>query len=172
MKKITTILLLFLSLIFSCERDDLCPEDTPTTPKLFVEFRDNTLTDNAKNVALLRVEDFDDSERVLEGYNAVTASQMLLPLKTNTTETKYRVYRDYSIVNDEIEGNADVITITYETEEIYVSRACSYKTIYKNVVLTIEDPEPGEENWMQFAEPENENQTVINEDEIHYTIRH
>ena len=172
MKKITTLLLLLVCIAFSCERDDICPEDTPTTPRLIVEFRDITLTDNTKNVPGLRIEDFNDDTRTLDEDHSITSEdQMLLPLNTNTNETKYRVYRDYENDEDVITGNPDVITITYETSEIYVSRACGYKTVFENVVLTI-TPETGSDNWMLFAAPENENQSVINEDEIHYTIRH
>lgn len=174
MKKILTLLLLFICIAFSCERDDLCPDDTPTTPKMVVEFRDVTLNDNPKNVLKLRIEDVNDATRVLPGYNAITEDQMILPLKTDRDEnnrgiTQYRVYRDYDVVNDVIEGNPDILTIEYLVEDIYVSRACGYKTIFKNVSVVIE---PDSDNWMLFAPAENDNQSVINEDEIHFTIRH
>ncbi|WP_052158196.1 DUF6452 family protein [Lacinutrix jangbogonensis] len=169
MKKIITLLLLFFCIAFSCERDDICDEDTPTTPRMIVEFRDVTLTDNPKNVTKLRVEDFDDATRVLEGYDIVTEDQMILPLRTDANETKYRVYRDYVDTNGTISGNPDVITIQYGTKEVYVSRACGYKIIFENVEIIIE---PDTDNWMDFAPSENDNQSVINEDEIHFTIRH
>lgn len=171
MKKIITLLLLFVCIAFSCERDDICPEDTPTTPRMVVEFRDVTTPDNTKNVTGLHIEDFDDSEHVLDGYSITSEDQMLLPLKTDANETKYRIYKNYANTDGTITGNPDIITITYETTEIYVSRACGYKTIFENVLLTI-TPETSPDNWMIFAAPENDNQTVINEDEIHFTIRH
>lgn len=173
MKKILSILLLIICISFSCERDDICDEDTPTTPRMIVEFRDVTLTDNPSNVTGLRVEDLD--ERVLEDFNDVTEDQMILPLQTDRDEmgigvTKYRVYRDYEVLADgTISGNPDIITIEYAVEDVYVSRACGFKTVFKNIVLIIE---PDSDNWMEFALPENDNQTVINEDEIHFTIRH
>ncbi|WP_055436829.1 DUF6452 family protein [Lacinutrix algicola] len=182
MKKITTLLLLLVCIAFSCERDDICPEDTPTTPRFIVEFRDISSTDNIKSVPGLRIEDFDDATRTLDEDHSITSEdQMLLPLNTNANETKYRVYRDYEIddndtPDDESDdfqtGNPDVITITYETSEIYVSRACGYKTIFENVEIIITQEIPITDNWMLFAVPENDNQSVINEDEIHYTIRH
>ncbi|WP_290696524.1 DUF6452 family protein [Lacinutrix sp.] len=175
MKKITTLLLLFICIALSCERDDICSEDTPTTPRMIVEFRDLILTDNPKNVTGLRVEDFEDDTRLLEDFNNVIADQIVLPLDTNRDElgvgiTKYRVYRDYEVLADgTIEGNPDVITIEYGVEDVYVSRACGFKTTYKNIVITIE---PDADNWMLFVAPENDNQTVTNENEIHFTIRH
>ena len=171
MKKIATLLLLFVCIAFSCEKDDICPEDTPTTPSLIVEFRDFTLIDNTKSVTGLRIEDFYDSTHVLGDHSSTSEVQMILPLKTDALETKYKVYRDYVDTDGVITGNPDVITITYETKEVYVSRACGYKIIFENVLLTI-TPETTSDNWMLFAAPENDNQSVINEDEIHYTIRH
>ncbi|WP_452224752.1 DUF6452 family protein [Lacinutrix chionoecetis] len=168
MKKIA--ILLFLALAFSCERDDLCSEETLTTPRMVVEFRDLVLNENIKVVTGIRVEDAIDSTRVLTGYNGTSVNQIILPLKTDADTTQYRVYEDYNVADDgTIEGNPDVITITYTREDLYVSRACGYKTVYRNVIITIE---PDADNWMDFAAPENDNQSVINEDEIHYTIRH
>jgi len=169
MKKIITLLLLFIAISFSCERDDLCDEDTPTTPSLIVEFRDVILVENPKNVSI-RVEDVDDSTRVLTNYDDVTEDQMILPLKTDVDETKYRVYKNYNVATDgTITGNPDVITIQYRRKEIYVSRACGFKTIFENVEIIIE---PDTDNWMDFAAPINDNQSVLNENEIHFTILH
>ena len=169
MKKIIALLLLFTCIAFSCERDDICDENKPTTPRIVVEFRDFALTENTKNVSKLRIEDVDDPTRVLDGYNIVTEDQMLLPLKTNASETKYRVYKNYVNTDGTITGNDDIITIQYSTTEVYVSRACGYKTIFNNVAIIIENDS---DNWMEFALAENDNQSVINEDEIHYTIHH
>lgn len=169
MKKIITVLLLFICIAFSCERDDICSQDTPTTPSVIIEFRDNSLNNNPKNVSRLRVEDFNNSTRVLESYNVVTEDQMILPLKTDTNETKYRVYRDYANNDGTITGNEDIITIQYSNTQVYVSRACGYKNTFENVEIIIEDDL---DNWMLFAAPENDNQSVTNEDETHFTIRH
>lgn len=171
MKITRTLLLILLFTTYSCERDDLCDENTPTTPRMIVEFRDLIISDNLKNVTGLRIEDFEDATRVLSGYNNVTEDQMILPLKTDidnmeTGITSFRVYKNYG---DTALENNDIITIEYSTKEIYVSRACGYKTIFENVEIIIENDG---DNWMEFAEPENDNQSVINEDEIHFTIRH
>lgn len=171
MKITRTLLLILLFTTYSCERDDLCDENTPTTPRMIVEFRDLIISDNLKNVTGLRIEDFEDATRVLSGYNNVTEDQMILPLRTDidnmeTGITSFRVYKNYG---DTALENNDIITIEYSTKEIYVSRACGYKTIFENVEIIIENDG---DNWMEFAEPENDNQSVINEDEIHFTIRH
>lgn len=172
------IALISVSLL-TCERDDLCDEDTPTTPRMIIEFRDVAIPENTKNVIDIRVEDPDDSTRFLTAYNgSVSALEMIIPLKTDVDETKYVVYKDYNIddngtpeddTDDFQTGNPDTLTITYEREDIYVSRACSFKTTYKNITVTIE---PDGDNWMLFQIPTNDNQTIINEDETHWNIRH
>jgi hypothetical protein len=173
-----TLLAIISITLFTCERDDLCDEDTPTTPRMIFEFRDVAIPENTKNAIGLRVEDPDDSARFLEDYNDVSTLQMIIPLKTDADETKYVVYKNYNIddngtandTSDDFQtGNADTLTITYSREDIYVSRACSYKTTFKNITVTIE---PDSDNWMLFQEQTNDNQTVINEDETHWKIRH
>ena len=54
MKKIFLLLLasFFLS---GCEKDDICDETTPTTPKVVIEFFDTVATTTAKNVTNLKV---------------------------------------------------------------------------------------------------------------------
>jgi hypothetical protein len=170
--------------LFTCERDDLCDEDTPTTPRMIFEFRDLANPESTKDVMDLRVEDPDDSSHFLTDYNGTTDElQMILPLKTERNETlegetQYVVYKDYAIddngtpddtSDDFPTGNSDVITITYKVIDVYVSRACSYKTTYENVVVTIV---PDGDNWMLFEASTNDNQSVLNEDETHWTIRH
>ena len=36
---------LFLIVLFSCEKDDICPDTTQTTPRLVIEFYDLTAPD-------------------------------------------------------------------------------------------------------------------------------
>lgn len=180
LKNYCIVLFSFVSItMLTCERDDLCDEDTPATPRMIIEFRDVAIPENTKNVTGLRVEDPDDDTRFLENYNGSSSFlEMIIPLKTDVNETKYVVYKDYNIddngtpenPDDDFQtGNPDTLTITYEREDIYVSRACSFKTTYKNIVVTIE---PDGDNWMQFQIPTNDNQTIINEDETHWNIRH
>ena len=50
-----------------------------------------------------------------------------------------------------------------------MSRACGYKTIFKNVTLTIE---PDSDNWIKSRQPLNDNQSVEDEKETHFNIFH
>lgn len=180
MKKFKIITLVFITTfsLFTCERDDICDEDTPTTPRMIFEFRDIANPESTKNVIGIRVEDPDDSTRFLEDYNDVNVLQIILPLKTDEDETQYIIYKNYNIddndtpddTSDDFQtGNADLLTITYERKDLYVSRACGYKTTFENISVTIETDS---DNWMLFGEPTNDNQSVLNEDETHWNIRH
>ena len=69
MKKISLlILILILTSHFSCERDDICPETTPTTPRLIIDLHDFSNQEEKKNVLDLRVQGVDNNE-ALPGYD-------------------------------------------------------------------------------------------------------
>ena len=178
MKKITSLLLLFLTLS-SCERDDICEEDKPTTPRLIIDFKDLVNPESPKNVFSFRVEDADDSSHYLEDYNDVKTSKAILPLKTTENSTQFALYEDFNEIDDngtpdddtdDIDlSNKDIITITYAREDIYVSRACGYKTIFKNVIITVEDDG---NNWIQLIQSINDNQSIEDETTTHFNILH
>ena len=115
---------------------------------------------------------------MLPGYNIAAATQIVLPLRTDSNTTQYVLIKDTSINNngtpddlsdDFYDGNPDIITISYSREDVYVSRACGYKTIFKNVTLTIE---PDSDNWIKSRQPLNDNQSVEDETETHFNIFH
>ncbi|WP_162623239.1 DUF6452 family protein [Confluentibacter sediminis] len=172
---IPLIFLIFMGITISCERDDICPESTPTTPNLIIEFYESTDPETASFVPKLRVQGIDNSD-VLEGYNAANTKELKLPLKTDSNITQYRLHRDYSIndngtpndtSDDFANGNEDIITIKYTTELVFVSRACGYKTIFKNVSLTIE---PDSDNWIKSRQSVNDNQSVEDETTAHFYL--
>lgn len=180
MKHFKFIILPILSLlfIFSCERDDICTGETPTTPRLIIDFIDNTDLTTLKAVTDLRIEDTEDNSNVVPEYNGGDSNQVILPLKTTTNSTQYTFYKDYAVndngtpddtSDDEIDGNPDVITILYTRKDVYVSRACGYKTIFENVEITIEDDG---DIWILEDEAIITNQTIENETASHWKFFH
>ncbi|WP_370476418.1 DUF6452 family protein [Tamlana flava] len=170
-------ILLIVGLSVGCERDDICPESTPTTPRLIIDFLDSVNPDNKKNVFDIVVAGV-GNEFILEGYNFVSASTLMLPLKTDDNTTQYVIFKEAEVnengtpddnTDDFVDGNSDVITINYSREQVFVSRACGYKTIFKNVTLTIE---PDSDNWMLSRQPLTDNQSVEDETTTHFTITH
>jgi hypothetical protein len=172
MKKIKLILLTLCCIsLLTCERDDLCPETTPTTPSLVIGFFNNALPENPKTVTNLYVIGL-DNEAVLPGYSVVDVSELILPLRTDTDTTTFFLTNN-TVLDDDgniTSGNTDTVTITYDRKDIYVSRACGYKTIYENVDVTIDSGSDG--NWIILAQPENDNLTIDDETTTHYYFNH
>mgnify|MGYP001824857523 CR=1 FL=1 len=176
MKKILALLLLLLA-FNSCERDDICADTTQTTPSLIIRFYDISNQESNKNVFGLRVQGVGIDD-VLEDYNVVTTDSIVLPLKTTETSTQFKLHQEYVYDNngtpddtsdDIISGNEDIITIAYATEEIYVSRACGFKTVFKNVTVNVEDDG---DKWIQIIQSVNDNQSVEDETAAHFKIFH
>jgi hypothetical protein len=134
MKKILALLLIAIS-FSACEKDDICTEET--TPRLILEFYDISNNANLKEVIDLKVKaegaadfivfdstlDEDNEERYL--FNG---SKLELPLKITEGSTKYSlILNSTSTVNI----NEDLLQFDYTPKNVYVSRACGYKTIFE-----------------------------------------
>lgn len=171
------LLLLFSLLLTNCERDDICPEDTATTPQLIIRFYDLANPDSFKNVQRIRVQGIDNV--LLGSYTGTSASDSIaLPLKTNANSTQYSIHKEYSYddndtpedtSDDIIGGNEDIVTINYNPEAVYVSRACGYKTVFRNVEITVEDDG---DSWIELIQSVNDIQSVENETAAHFNIWH
>lgn len=122
MKKI--IALLFITVAFSgCEKDDICTEET--TPQLVVDFYDISNPSVLKNVVNLKIKEVGQTLD-LGTYNGV--SKIKLPLKINDTTTKYSFILNSTSTT--IAPNEDFLQFNYTTQNIFVSRACGYKTTF------------------------------------------
>lgn len=178
MKKTSLLLVIIIvSAYLSCERDDICAETTATTPSVIIDLYNFESQDDSKNVSNLVIFGL-DNEDILTNYSNVTTNNLVLPLKTTADTTQYVLHSDYSYddndtpddtSDDIIGGNQDIITIKYNREEVYVSRACGYKTVFTGVILDIEDDG---DNWILSQEPIEINQSVEDETETHFNIYH
>ncbi len=172
MKKISALLLLLLIIAPSCEKDDICAETTATTPKLILRFYDITSQEDTKNATGLRVTEFNETNAI-SNLNVVTTDSISLPLRTDVNVTKFTFHKDYeAITNTEgdtisIEGNLDIVTINYEREDVYVSRACGFKTIFNIITFSVEDDG---DKWILNSDIINF--TVENEFTAHVKILH
>ena len=155
----------------ACERDDICPEDVSTTPLLLLEFYDITNQENLKNVANIFIQGI-GNDNPLPDYNGDTNENSVeLPLKTNENSTSFRFIKNYALDSDGNQtGNEDIITINYVAENVYVSRACGYKTIYRAVSIQLDDDEMN--RWIVLAQPLNNNQSIEDETTTHFNFFH
>ena len=121
MKKI--VLLLLLTITFSgCEKDDICAEET--TPRLVLEFYDISNPSNFKNVLNLKVTGEGQTE--LGTYNGV--NKVELPLDITNDITKYSLILNSASSTG---ANEDFLQFNYTRQNVFVSRACGYKTIFE-----------------------------------------
>ena len=173
MKKISLLALSILTLgtiIISCEKDDICAEATPTTPQLIIEFYDVNSPEELKNVTGLLVYGIgDDGEGfLLDGQILSDKNSVTIPLRTDMNITKVVLHKDYDIEDNIVLGNPETFNISYVREDIYVSRACGYKTIFNDLAANREDDV---DNWISSIVIE-ENTTVENETSAHVKIYH
>lgn len=118
------LLIFVLSILFSsCEKDDICDAATETTPKLIIEFYDALRPTVLKNVTNLAVKET-GSTAVIPFTNS---SKIELPLKTNDNFTKYSFKLNSTNVTS---ANEDFVQFNYTRQNIFVSRACGFKTIF------------------------------------------
>ena len=122
MKKI--ILLLAVTVAFaSCEKDDICSEET--TPKLVIEFFDITDPSNPKNIVGLKVKELGQSADYATFQNE---NKIEIPLRITGSSTKYSFILNSASTDN---SNEDLLEFNYLTNNIFVSRACGYKTTFE-----------------------------------------
>jgi hypothetical protein len=177
MKKalVLTTVLVAGSFYLSCEKDDICAEDTPTTPSVVVEFynKDNaTVLRTVDDLAVIAVNETDTLPLNDSGTLISSVSRVLLPLRTDQDVTEYRlIYRSRATDGTR---NEDLLRFNYTRTETYVSRACGYKTTF---TLTPPTPvtdmlTPGADGtrWTAPNGISIENTSIENETEAHVKI--
>jgi hypothetical protein len=165
MKKLTIItLFLIANLFWSCEKDDICEDGTPTTPRMIIEFYDNLNPTVKKTVTNLGIVADGMTTGIL--YNGV--SKIEIPLQTTTDSTKYGFIFDSQNIDLSLR-NEDKIDINYTRNDVFISRACGYKTVFKildnpnGIIKTIDT-----DNWIKEIVIQQYN--ILNEDEVHVKI--
>ena len=172
MKKITILLVLVLSFSFSsCEKDDICDPNTPTTPRLVISFYDYTNSTLPKNVTNLKVIADGMTEAVIfKGSDIANGNSISIPLKTTENTTSYSFTLNSGNANP-ILVNEDKIKFDYTRKEVYVSRACGYKTLFTLDPITPythTDAAVPDLLWMKHISVETNN--IDNENETHIKI--
>lgn len=173
-----TLLLIITCFALSCEKDDICADGTPTTPSLIVEFYDKDNTTNLMNVVNFKYYAVGETDTLPEVEDNVTTTvnKIELPLQANATSTKWGLIFTRRLSNGQFtEPNTDFLEFNYVTNEIYVSRACGYKTTFvlnpdlvetPNPILTDSDAADG--LWISSFSVETTN--IENKNETHIKI--
>ena len=157
--------------ISSCEKDDICDEDTATTPKLVINFYDFYNATEAKEVTDLTIIASGMTEGVTyDDSTLINGSTVSIPLKTDANTTTYSFILNYDN-DDPALTNEDVFQFDYLTTDIFVSRACGYKTTFAfdgAHTVTLTDGSANDALWIKYFVIKT--QTIDNEDETHIDI--
>ena len=177
MKKILSLLLLVIVTSSSCEKDDICDANTPTTPRLVIEFYNITSPSTLKNVTNLKVIGdgmtagivFNSGATGEEQYLA-NGSKILIPLKTDANSTKYTFILNSGNPNPTL-IDTDEVTFIYTRNDVFVSRACGFKTLFtfvptNSIFHTAVPATKGK--WMQAIFVQKNN--IDNENETHVKV--
>ena len=172
MKKILLLLVVALSISFSnCEKDDICDANTVTTPRLIISFYDITNSTVLKNVTNLKIIGEGMEEGIeYNGSTLINSNGVAIPLKTNTDVTTFRFILNYGNANTAL-VNEDILQFDYTRENIFVSRACGFKTLYTLDPLqpyTHTDAATADQKWIQYIAVKKS--AINNENETHLEI--
>jgi len=124
MKKIFLAIAICLSVLFSgCEKDDICPETTQTTSLLVIGFYDINNPSVPKNVTTLEIKaaNLADSLATIDGQNIAE-----IPLSVTENSVTYIFELNSANAN----ANQDLLKFNYTRDDVFVSRACGYKTVF------------------------------------------
>jgi hypothetical protein len=129
-------LFLFLFLNSSCEPDDVCSEINSSTPQLVFRLYDSSQPNELKAVDTLRIISLGDQAPI----EFINTDSILFPLQVNAS----KIYADLTISN----GITDRIEIDYLMTDVYLNRACGFKSTFK--IHSVEFDQPAK--WINAIE--------------------
>lgn len=171
MKKIILFVFALAFSFSSCEKDDICDANTPTTPRLVIGFYDFNNPAVLKNVSNLKVVGQGMTDGILfNGSQTTSTSKISIPLRTVGTTTTFSFTLNSGNANPAL-VDEDLIKFNYNTQEVFVSRACGYKSIFTldpTTPYTHTDATAANQKWIKFISVEKNN--IENENETHIKI--
>ncbi|KAB1154440.1 DUF6452 family protein [Flavobacterium luteum] len=169
MKKLLLLIILISYSFSSCEKDDICDANTPTTPRLIIEFYDNDNRVNKKNITNLSIL----GDGLTTDILFTTGSKIQVPLQLTTTSTTYSFTLNATNPNPALIFK-DILQFNYSTKTVYVSRACGYKILFDlnndsalpNPFVLNDDPAVTNGKWIKDIVVEKFNLETENETHI------
>lgn len=171
----------------SCEKDDICPDDTLTTPVLKLGFYNISAQDNFKSVPRLRVVGINEDGSQRDTLNTFpdrsSRTEVSIPLRTNQSYSSFLFIHnssdridtlaDGTIRNVEI-GNIDTLRFNYTRQEKFISRGCGYAVqiteLGYNLNPDYTDSAPNNQEWVTSVFVQQPNLQI--QDTVHVKIYH
>ena len=152
---------LLIIFVFNCEKDDICQEGTPGTPRLIIRFFDQNEKIIPKPLSNVTIKALSKDE----DYVVFSGDSLGIPLKLISNSTIYTfTYLDVLDNQEKI----DTLKFNYKREDYYVNRACGFLSnlIFTTPALEILDKES------IFLGFKILNDTIKNENQAHLAIYH
>lgn len=156
-------LALLVILLNACERDDLCSNTFQVTPNLVIEFYDINEPESPKPVANFGFVAVGTTDTIF--INNV--SEISLPLRTNQNSTAYLFATN---TNNPATFNVDEVRFNYAINDVYVNRACGFRTEFLDLQALRINAQTPETNWIRNLSVQRSN--IRDENEAHLYIFH
>ena len=152
---------LFIIFLFNCEKDDICLEGTPGTPRLIIRFFDQNEKFTTKPLLNASIKALNEEEE----YIVFSGDSLAIPLKLVSNTTIYT----FTLLDDSAnQEKVDTIKFNYKREDYYINRACGFLSnlIFTNPALEILDKESVFSGFNVLKD------TIKNEKQAHLAIYH
>lgn len=141
-------MILFGLMVSSCEKDDICVDGD--TPLLILRFYNASDTTALKSVSALRIVGIGNGEAVNTFTDRSSTDSVAIPLRINQANTQFQVILNSADDEDGIEtGNIDTLQFNYETQEVFISRACGFVANFDALQDSLTTDT---DNWIQNIE--------------------
>ena len=152
---------LFIIFLFNCEKDDICLEGTPGTPRLVVRFFDQNEKIIPKSLSNVRIKALSEDEE----YIVFSGDSLAIPLKLVSNTTVYTFTLPDNSANQE---RIDTLKFNYKREDYYINRACGFLSnlIFTTPAVEILDKES---IFLGFNVLKD---TIKNENQAHLAVYH
>ncbi|MGC6422365.1 MAG: DUF6452 family protein [Flavobacteriaceae bacterium] len=153
------LLVCLLSFVWGCEKDDICLEGTPGTPRLQYGFFDYENPEIQKPIARLSIKAVSIDSIVPGTYTN------LLPLQTDQPFTVY----EFILNPGSEQESSTLVQFNYDRWDEYLNRACGYRANFILNAQSIAQKNP-ENSWIKGFEIIQD--TIRNEETLHLALYH
>ncbi len=163
----TIIFLFAFVMILSCQRDDICPESTDTTPLLIIRFYENQDPFDLKAPQNLNIRETGNDTSYV--YYRYSQDSIAIPLRTDQdiSEFVFTLNAPDTSATNAVPGIADTLVFSYGREQEYLNRACAFRINYVGLKASVSD-DAGGDDWIDDIRIEQAN--VENENQAHVSI--
>ncbi len=117
-----SLIFLMVLILFSCEKDDICLEGTPATPRMIVLFKDYENPQSKKEVSKLLIRGLG----LVDSLTIFSGDSIAIPLRNNYEFTQY----EFTLRTSSPTLLSDSLQINHRQFDTYINRACGYKSTF------------------------------------------